>query len=77
VNKIRRAWPAASLIALLGFSCGAVLLLVSWFWGERHFIAGVELGLSVIGFGGVAALAILLGAPLVLDEDNRGPGGRR
>lgn len=76
MNKVKRAYPLASLVALLGFTTGAVLLLISWLCGERHLIAGVEIGLSVIGIGGAAALAILIGAPFVIDEDNRGPGRR-
>lgn len=76
MNKIKHAWPTAKLVAQFGFAVGAVLLLVSWFCGERYLITGVEIGLSFIGAGAVAAVVILLGAPLVLDEDNRGPGRR-
>jgi hypothetical protein len=77
VNKVKRAYPLAKLIAQLGFSSAAMLLLVSWSCGERYFLDGLAIGIGVLAVAGVAALLILLLAPLVLDEDNRGPGGRR
>jgi hypothetical protein len=77
VNKIRRAWPLAKLITQFGFAVGAVLLLVAWFCGARHLVVGVQIGMGVIVVAGVVGLLVLAFAPLVVDEDNRGPGGRR
>lgn len=76
MNKVKRAWPAARLVALFGFTSSSVLLLVSWVAGDRHFITGLKVGLTDLVLAGVVALLILLLAPLVVDEDRRGPGGR-
>jgi hypothetical protein len=44
-------------------------LLVSWVCGERYFVAGLAIGLVVLAAAGAVGLGILLGAPLVLDDD--------
>lgn len=80
MNKIRRAWPLAKLIAQLGFSSAAMVLWVSWMCGDRYFILGLEIGVWILGAAGLVALLVLVGAPLILDEDTRGlsscsPGG--
>lgn len=77
MNKIKRAYPLAKLIAQFGFSAAATLMLVSWICGERYFLNGLAIGIGVLVTAGGAALLILVFAPFVIDDDHRGPGGRQ